>query len=88
MNEKRIELFCDTADKVEHYTQDQLGNTWVEIQDGATHIVAVAELQKLIEQTKNVFELTIKTIPYNDKDCLVTFNKIDKRTNSNDKSTA
>ena len=79
MSSNRIELFCDDTSKCTHYLQDQYGNTYVEVKDGATHIVAVAELPKLIEQTKNLFELTIKTIPYSDKDCLVTFNKLDKR---------
>ena len=76
MSVQQIELFCDNDDTAEHYLQDQYDNIWVEVKDGATHIVAVAELPKLIEQAKSIFELTIKTIPYNDKDCLVTFKKI------------
>lgn len=78
-NVKRVEWFADDLSQCEHYMQDQFGNVWVEIKDGATHMVATSEIQKLIEKSKDVFELTIKTIPHCDKDCLVTFNKIDKR---------
>ena len=73
------------SDNKEHIILDatvfvaETDNEVIGLTDGATHTIAVAEIQKLIEQTKNVFELTIKTIPHNDKDCLVTFNKLDKR---------
>lgn len=76
MSKEHLVIHCDDSTNAEHYLQDQYGNTWAEIKDGATHIVAVSELQKLIEQTTNVFELTIKTIAHSSKDCLVTFKKI------------
>ncbi len=76
MCKEHLVIHCDDLTNAEHLLQDQYGNTWVEIKDGATHIVAVSELQKLIEQTTNVFELTIKTIAHSSKDCLVIFKKI------------
>ncbi len=76
MSKKHLIIHCDDLTNAKHLLQDQYGNTWAEIKDGATHIVAVSELQKLIEQTTNVFELTIKTIAHSSKDCLVTFKKI------------